>query len=216
MCIISMIFDIGANVGRWALANLAAADARDGIVCVEPDPDTHTALCRALSGHPTVRCINAAVCDNGGEPVTFYKCEDDCCLSTLNVDWLASEASRFHGRPHRAITCPSVTLDALIDRFGLPELVKIDVEGAEDRVLASLSREVPLLCFEWASELNSATFTCLDRLTALGFARFHVQYTDGPYDFRPTSFPCSAADVRALLAKTTPKREWGMIWAAHF
>ena len=104
----------------------------------------------------------------------------------------------------------TTTLDDLIQRYGVPDLIKIDVEAAEYECIKSLTQKVNLLCFEWASELNDITFNCLNYLTKLGFTKFHIQYED-KYIYEPDGFS-EVNDILNALKKTTPKKEWGMIW----
>ena len=70
-----------------------------------------------------------------------------------------------------------------------------------------------MVSFEWASEMNSVSFACIDRLVALGFSRFGLQYTDQPYNFRPNVLQSSSDEIKALLATTRLKQDWGMVWA---
>src|SRR5690606_14132003 len=74
----------------------------------------------------------------------------------------------------RIIEVRAVTLDSLIAAHGVPEFIKIDVEGFEDRVLAGLSRAVPALSFEFTTINRDVACRCLDRLTRLGTYRFDV------------------------------------------
>jgi hypothetical protein len=62
----------------------------------------------------------------------------------------------------------------------------------------------------WASETLEIAFQCLDYTKALGFTGFFVQYEDA-YTFRPTAYTDIQA-VKEELLRTTPKKEWGMIW----
>lgn len=122
-----MYFDIGANVGRWALAN---ASATDKIIAIEADPQTHAKLVANTQGTNIV-CENYAVCDSV-DYVTFYSCSTDT-LSTLNRDWLTDLSSRFCGQPFTEIKCPAISIDTLIIKYGTPDLIKVDVEGASLR-----------------------------------------------------------------------------------
>ena len=60
----------------------------------------------------------------------------------------------------------------MVELYGLPDLIKINVEGGEFDVISSLHQKVPSLCFEWASETKDITYNCLDYLYALGFNDF--------------------------------------------
>jgi FkbM family methyltransferase len=200
-----LCFDIGANVGAWAKANLANFDK---IICVEADPGTYNTLVSLQS--EKIEPINYAICDNSGQDITFYSCTTANTISTLNKAWLADPMSRFHKYPYKEIQCKTKTIDDLLDMYGVPDLIKVDVEGGEYSCISSLKRKVPFLCFEWASEVNNITFQCLDHLASLGFTHFFVQFQDN-YTFRPTEYT-TLENVKAILNKTTPKQEWGMMW----
>ena len=77
--------------------------------------------------------------------------------------------------------------------------------------MSSLTQKVKNICFEWASETNDITFKCLDYLKNLGYNDFSIQLEDN-YTYRP-EFYNDINSVNAILYKTTPKKEWGMIWA---
>lgn len=151
------------------------------------------------------------MCNSDKEYVDFYNCSADT-LSTLNKDWLDSEKSRFYNQhKYHVIKCKTITIDKLIEQYGIPELIKIDVEGGEFECVASLTQKVKNLCFEWASETNNITFMCLDFLESLGYTEFSIQFQDH-YTVRPQLYK-NINIVKEHLSKTTPKKEWGMIWA---
>jgi len=203
-----MFFDIGANIGKWSLANI---DQCDKIIVVEASPTTFDRLVDSLKNQEKITCLNYAVCNSSEEYITFYNSSADT-LSSINKDWLDSETSRFCKQfTYNEIKCKTITLDSLIQQYGVPELIKIDVEGGEFECVSSLSQKVNQLCFEWASETNDITFNCLDYLVSLGYTEFAIQYEDS-YTYRPEIYE-HVNIVKNFLQKTTPKQEWGMIWA---
>ena len=206
-----MYFDIGANVGNWTLANMNMANQ---IISVEADPETFKTLKLATGFTKKVIQMNYAVCDSKNETIDFYKCSSNT-ISTINLEWLASDKCRFHGnegRVYEKISCATISLDKIIEIHGVPSLIKIDVEGGEFECIRSLTQKVNDLCFEWASELKDITFLCIGYLYSLGFSKFYLQNEDN-YTFRPNeSEYVDLQKIRELLNNTTPKKEWGMIW----
>ena len=200
-----MYFDIGSNIGNWALANINKCDK---IVSVEASPLTYQRLINHCK-HDRILLLNYAVCNNDGKDITFYQADADV-LSTINKEWLTSESSRFHNYTFTEIVCKTITIDQMITEYGKPEMIKIDVEGGEYECICSLTQKVDLLCFEWASEVNDITFKCLDYLATLGFTEFYVQFSD-EYTFRPSIYTTMNV-VKEELSHTTPKNHWGMIW----
>jgi FkbM family methyltransferase len=204
-----MYFDIGANVGKWSLSNLSNGVK---IIAVEASPDVFERLRNNVHrAGEAITPLNFAVCNNEGKDITFYQAKWDV-ISTINREWLTSEDSRFYNQPYTEITCKTITIDKLIDIYGVPDLIKIDVEGGEYECITSLTQKVDQLCFEWASEVNDISFRCLDYLASLGFTRFYLQFADN-YTFRPNESDYYDIDTMKMkLRNTSPKNEWGMAW----
>lgn len=208
----NLIFDIGANIGNWALAN--ANKHGDHVIAVEASPSTYQLLVANCGTHPKITCVQNAVCHSQETEITFYQCRNYNTLSTLNKDWFDDPNSRFYNLEYDAIRCPTISLDQLISKYGKPSFIKIDVEAAEYICIQSLTQAVDLLCFEWASETEHVTQSCLDYLSGvLGYREFYLQFCDDPYDSRPSSNAYfSLEELRVKLKSTVPRQDWGMIW----
>jgi FkbM family methyltransferase len=202
-----MFFDIGANIGNWALANIHSCQK---IISVEASHTTYKKLLLNINNNNNIVCLNYAVCNSDEEYITFYDSYSADTLSTLNKDWLTSPSSRFYNYSYNEIKCKTISIDNLIQLYGTPEFIKIDVEGGEFDCLTSLTQKVNHLCFEWASETNNITFKCIDYLEELGYEYFAIQFEDH-YTYRPNNYT-SKQDILNILNNTTPKKEWGMIW----
>lgn len=206
-----LIFDIGANIGRYSLTY--AKDSENTIISVEASPNTYNILKINMSPFTNVTALEYAVCNSKEPYITFYNCQSDT-LSTLDINWLSSSDSRFgdHVGKFSPIQVKTITLDALIDKYGIPDMLKIDVEGAEEGVIRSLSKKVPILLFEWAAEWKDSLKLAIDHLTSLGFTRFHVQKED-KYSYYPLDFEMSSEECKFFLNNSLNKVDWGMIWA---
>jgi len=93
---------------------------------------------------------------------------------------------------------PAVTtLDALIDRYGVPRFCKVDVEGHEAEVLRGLSRPLDAVSVEFVAGGLDVAAACVERLEALGRYEYNAVAGEG----RTFLFPTwrSAADARAWL-----------------
>jgi FkbM family methyltransferase len=203
-----LFFDIGANIGYWTLANINFADK---FITIEASPKTFNRLKNKINNNK-VQLLEYAVCNNNGEDITFYDAECDV-LSTINKDWLTDDMSRFNNyTKYNEIKCKTITIDSLINLYGIPDLIKVDVEGGEYECISSLTQKVDTLCFEWASEVNNITIKCLDYLYNLGFTKFFIQNGDD-YSFRPTEF-YDINTCKNNLLKTIPKQHWGMLWCS--
>lgn len=209
-----MYFDIGCNIGKWTLANI---DKCDKIISIEASPNTFDKLNENCKDYlqqddqkNKIVTLNYAVCSQRNE-ITFYEA-DSHELSTINIDWLTSPSSRFYNVGYKKIKCKTITIDKLIEIYGIPELIKIDVEGGEYECIKSLTKKVKMICFEWASETNEISYQCLDYLFNLGFRYFYIQTQDN-YTFRPNenSFD-DIVTTKIKLSNTKPKEDWGMLW----
>jgi FkbM family methyltransferase len=211
----SLYFDIGANVGKWCAKNYKRCEK---IIAVEPSIANYKILSKNCHSKNII-CLNYAVSNTDKKEIDFY---ENGCISTINKNWLCSKKSRFYGREYVKTTCQTIKLDKLIKQYGIPDLIKIDVEGAEDLAISSLSQKVKTLCFEWAQEFYSVTINSINHLMKIGFTKFYVQ-SNGKFSFVPKEEEYTE-DLNIIKEKLTTnerninhlgeiKQPWGMIWA---
>ena len=86
------------------------------------------------------------------------------------------EKSSYHVKWDHTIEVPMLTLDSLIDQFGVPAFTKIDVEDHEVEVLEGLSTPLPALSFEYFSYMPERAIQCIELLKALGNYRYNWSY----------------------------------------
>lgn len=208
---VPLIFDIGANVGRYAMANYRGGNVK--IVSVEASPITFNKLKEATKD-TTIDTLNYAISRSDKPTVAFHHCHGADSLSTTDIEWLTSPSSRFgnYGNTIQTIQVPTMTIDKLIEQYWMPDIIKIDVEGSEDEVVSSLTQKVPMVCFEWAAEWNVKTLKAIDHLFSLGFTKFHIQDLD-EYTYSPHVFEHSYESVKNTLLQKTHRVDWGMVWA---
>jgi FkbM family methyltransferase len=126
-----VFLDIGANVGRVSEAVLPLAKR---VVAVEPDPKVFEQLQVRLGARAT--CVKALVGPEGEARTFLYNTIASSSSTSVPV---GTEPPGHEYLVRSPMT--SVSLDALVREHGRPDLIKIDVEGAELGVLES-GREV--------------------------------------------------------------------------
>ena len=169
-----LVFDIGAHLGDRTAA-FVALGAR--VVALEPQPAVRRWLERLVGRREGVTVSGEAVGRAVGT-ARLAVSRRTPTLSTLADDWRAKlpEANpTFRNvRWEETVEVPVTTLDALIERYGVPRFCKIDVEGYEAEVLAGLSEPVPGLSVEFVSGGLEVAVACVRRLEALGSYEFNA------------------------------------------
>ena len=81
---------------------------------------------------------------------------------------------RFKGiRWDSSISVRATTLDRLIEQYGTPSFVKIDVEGSELTILSGLSHPIQTVSIEYLPSCVDETKKCITRLNTLGPYQFN-------------------------------------------
>lgn len=144
---IRRIVDLGSNIGVTALFWSARYPEAE-IVCVEPDAGNFQILQRNLAKLPNrVTALHAAVAPEDG-PVEFFR---------FGTDWGHSTVQQHGQNAAERLVVDGLSLNSITQRAGFDsvDLIKMDIEGAEDAVLKTMNQWVCIPRF-MAIELHDA------------------------------------------------------------
>lgn len=171
----SVFWDIGANIGFYTWLVRRHPSVQE-VVMFEPDPTNFALITNTIRKNSILNCrpMNLALSDRCGE-MTFLLDRASGATGSLEV---ASQRENKYSLHHayqmlETITCATATIDSLIiDGLPPPKLMKIDVEGAEQLVLAGaetlLAKGKPTLIVE------TSNIEVVHRLRDTGFRVFQI------------------------------------------
>lgn len=189
-----MALDIGANRGDWARAFLETYPNAK-LICFEPDPLSKDYFKFLFKKFPSLELHNVAVADRNGSSTLYSKGSlwGGASLVPLYVD-------AFHLKKDVEL----ITLDSFTSSREIrPDIIKIDVEGAEMLVLKGAINTLPhvsIVQFEFSDlqmasklyfrdffDLFSSVGFKLGRVTPAGMAQINV-YDPLEESYRTTNF----------------------------
>jgi len=166
----ALIFDIGANVGNNVEIFLRLGGS---IIAVEPDTKNLRCLSARFSKNTKVSIIPKALSDSSSQEIIYIQ-DDGTTLHTLSLKWknylTSPKNNRWENRKRfsKKQLISTISLNHLIDQYGMPYYIKIDVEGYEEKVIKGLDRKIPLISFEAnLPEFLVETLNCLEYLNKL-------------------------------------------------
>lgn len=167
-----LCFDIGAHVGN-RLGPWTALGAR--VVAVEPQPQLMGYLKRQFGGDPRITLLESALGEKPGT-AEMYVSTRNPTVTSLSRAWIRQvkqDPSFSQVKWDRKLVVNVTTLDALIEQYGLPALVKIDVEGYELQVLKGLTYPVAALSFEFIPAAVALAEACILETARIGTYAFN-------------------------------------------
>ena len=159
-----LCFDIGANIGDKTEIFLALGAS---VVSVEPQPELAQEV-KARGAHYGRNSIVVERAIGEKEGTAALHLKEHSAWASLLSDW--------EGNNIGEIEVGVTTLDRLIKQYGVPEFIKIDVEGYELNILRGLSYRIPFITIEYHSDQRSiaATRECISRLSSFGPVEINV------------------------------------------
>lgn len=155
-----LCFDVGANIGNRIIP-LLQIGAR--IVAVEPQESCYKYL--EYKFGKKIEIVKKGL----GEikSIKEFHISEYSVISSFSDEWIDSvKNGRFKGEKwNKTVKVEMTTLDNLIEKYGLPVFIKIDVEGYESEVLSGLSKSVGMISFEYTvPEQSHKAMKCIDQL----------------------------------------------------
>ena len=140
-----VILDVGAYDCQDTIKFRQYCPNASRIIGIEASPRNFK-IAKEVCDKFGVECYNYAVCDEIGV-VKFYSNEKSMAsCSMMDVDFKKADLAGPFSKP---IYVPSITLSYFCEKYGIDhiDILHLDVEGAEDKVIAGLGNIRPKLIF---------------------------------------------------------------------
>lgn len=127
------VLDLGAHLG---IVSMEFAMFAGRVHAFEPTPRTFAQLCHNTRNHPRITPVNKAVSDRTGTARLFFDIRDDAAHFTDGATLLAEKSNVADMTGTEVQTVRLSEYIAALD--GPVKLIKMDIEGAEYRVIGEL------------------------------------------------------------------------------
>lgn len=171
------IADVGANLGYFALQEAKVVGPKGVVYAIEPIPQNFFLLKHnvALNNLENIQVFNLAIGDEDGSLDLFLSYASNWASAfktPINID--------------QKITVPSKRLDTFLKDKGKVDLVRMDVEGYETKIVDGMEetlKQKNLMLFMEIHPLFTGKDRCkefLQKLDNFGFAPFAVVFGNHP------------------------------------
>jgi FkbM family methyltransferase len=205
------VFDVGCNIGSRTkiFLNLGAK-----VVGFEPQSNLCDHLYAHLKRNKNFFLERTAL--GTAVDTKEIKISDAHVLSSMSDRWIQAtqKSGRFQNyKWDNPVKVPVTTLDEKIQIYGVPNYIKIDVEGYELEVLKGLSNPVQNISIEFTAEDIENSYKCIDYISTLG--DFTFNYSIGENLVLCNQEWQSKDDIKKNLEslRETENKSWGDIYA---
>ncbi len=208
------VLDVGANIGLYTVLSAKAVGDQGHVWSFEPFAGALAYLRQnlALNGLGNVTVVGKAVADTVGQSELYVFPDGAEVYNSLGARQRPAE----HLQSAGAVPVEVTTLDAFAESAGLAsvDLIKIDVEGAEERVIAgaqgllNASKDVTLLIELYepsAAQCGCSTQRLIASLQSRGFTLFTIEKRG---KMRPATRE-KFSGMNAVFRRSLPNSELG-------
>ena len=159
-----LVLDLGANVGVYAISAALRTSSQGHVLAVEPSRQTFSLLNASAAAFPHMTCVHCGVSNENSTGLLSYGQSPE--LNTLGNQKQNSEKVDLFA------------LDDLATEMGFDHfnIIKMDVEGYEQRVLAGgkkiIGENSPIIFYEIKEKLNF-NFELIDAFSGLGYDSYY-------------------------------------------
>jgi FkbM family methyltransferase len=169
----AVVYDVGANIGWYSLLAARAVGAQGSVLAFEPSlENAHYAQQNAAgNGLANVTVVAAALTDENGWMTFLERGSLEGRLDKDDSDAQASRRARHTFEAKGTTLVPITTLDSWLARTSrpAPDVVKIDVEGAEVGVLRGMHETLATARPTLIVELHGTRDEVADELDRAGY-----------------------------------------------
>jgi FkbM family methyltransferase len=169
-----LVFDVGANVGNRVEAFLKI---KARVVAIEPQANCRKILIAKFGNK--IKIVPKGLGEK--EEVKTMYISPSSTISSFAEDWIdAVKQTRFQNEEwDQTEQIELTTLEKIIEKFGIPVFIKIDVEGFELQVLKGLQTPIKKISFEYTvpEQLNRVR-ECIEQLNSIS-PKYQYNYSVG-------------------------------------
>lgn len=137
-----VFFDVGSHYGLWSLYSAKIVGDKGKVVAFEPSP-AFQILKKNINSHDNCNAYNYGVSNTNGKMNFFAQGESTSCSFIKDISKINQH--KRPGVPIVELEVDTITLDKFCNEHNLiPDLIKIDVEGHEFRVLEGAKNIISL------------------------------------------------------------------------
>lgn len=201
-----VVFEVGANIGHKSqiLASIVQL-----VVAIEPQPYCLKHLYSRFHHSKKIKILPYAI-SNKEEKITLYIASSHT-MSSCSKEFINHIQQKWSNSPqwNKSITVPSKTLNQIIEQYGIPTYIKIDVEGFELNVLQGLNYPVSIISFEFTPTLLHNAYDCIDYLIHLS-SNYRFNFSEEESATFAFSTPIKSTQIKEYL---TQQNKFGDIFA---